>query len=252
MRSFVFATLVAATVALPAMAGEQQKPAAPAPAPAEAPAQPSAQDNAPSADKVRLPEMDKLMAYVGTEKYFQAMAMVATGGQQDLTPHCKAPKALGRAGFTVLTMPTFKDGVAHPMSGLWKDQILVDACGVKVVHNVLVEGADDGIHVRGLLMPGQTGAPWDYQGEIVKDAVGAAMRAAGCKDGNQVVVLNTKEDAMLEQITPDDQGRVIAGKWREIWTLRACGKIQPVAVIFTADGKGRAKAEVKAEPATKK
>ena len=243
MRSFVFAVLVAVMAAAPAMAAEQKQ--VPAQAPAPAPAAPGAP--AVEGEKAALPEMDKLMAYVGTPKYFKAVAFVALGGERDITPQCKEPKALGRAGFTVLEMPSFKDGVAHPVSGLWKDQILVDRCGPKVLHNVLVEGAADGTHVRGLLMPGDTGAPWDWQGDILKDVMVEAMKASGCKDSNKVVVVNTKADAMIEPITPDKQGRIVSGKWREIWTLRACDKPQPVAVTFVADGKGRAKTEVKAE-----
>jgi len=247
MRRFVFTAMVAAAMALPAVAAEQKQmpdavaPSAAAPAPAAHPAAPGAQ-GAPG----QLPEMDKLMAYVGTQDYFKSMATVALGGEHDITPECKEPKALGRAGLTVLKLPSFKDGSATPVSGLWKDEIAVDRCGPKVVHNVLVEGTPDGIRVN-LLMPGQTGAPWDWQIDILKGVATQAMTASGCKDGNKVMIYDTKADKMIEQIGFDDHGRLASGKWREIWMMRACGQMQPVAVTFTADGKGRATWETQAD-----
>ena len=248
MRRFVFTALVAATLALPAVAAEQRQkpdaaaPTAAAPAPAATPVAPAPQGN----QQGRLPEMDKLMAYVSTQEYFKSMATVALGGEHDITPECKEPKALGRAGITVLKLPSFKDGGATPISGLWKDEIAVDRCGPKVVHNVLVEGTPDGVRVN-LLMPGQTGAPWDWQIDILKAVAAQAMTASGCKDANKVMIYDTKSDKLIEQMSFDDQGRLASGKWREIWTMRACGQMQAVAVTFAADGKGRATWETQAE-----
>jgi len=230
MRAIVLAVLLAASVALPAAAQQKQKPAAqPAPA-AQA---------APAAEGESLPEMDKLMAYVGTPEYFKALSTVVLGGEHDITPECKDAKALGRAGLTVLKLPGFRDGATVPATGLWKDQIEVDRCGPHVLHNVLVEGTPSGVRVN-LLMPGLTGAPWDWQVDILQSAAEQAMKASGCKDASKVVIYDTQEDKMLEEIKADERGRMISGKWRETWTLKACGKLQPVSVTFTADGKGRA------------
>ena len=248
MRRIVLTALIAAAMALPAVAAEQKLKTdqAPAPVPAQGAPAPQPAQGDKGTDKGRLPEMDKLMAYVGTPDYFKSMATVALGGEHDITPECKEPKALGRAGLTVLKLPAFKDGTAAPISGLWKDQILVDRCGPKVVHNVLVEGTPDGVHVS-LLMPGQTGAPWDWQVDILKEVAAQAMKATGCADGNKVIIFDTRPDKLIEQMGFDEHGRLTSGKWREIWVMRTCGQLQPVGVTVTADGKGRATWDVQAE-----
>ncbi len=230
MRRFAVAAAFAVmAVAHPAAAAD---PVSPPPAAAESPE---------SAD------MNRLMQYVATPEYFKNVTTVALGGEHDIAPDCKTTKALGRAGFVILRFPIFaSDTAAIPVAGAWKDQVVVDRCGAKIVHNVLVEGTSDGIHV-GLLMPGQTAAPADWQGEVLQSAAMEAKKASGCKDDSKLMISDTAIDKNLSPMKADDQGRLIAGKWRELWRFRACGKPQTVAVTFTADGKGRATWESKAE-----
>ena len=227
MRSTMLAAAILLSAALPAAAQPATAPSdAAQPAPAAGPASEG------------LPGMDQLMKYVAKPEYFTVVSTLALNGEHDLTPDCKA-KALGRSGLTVLTLPLFEAGKEAPVFGRWKDQVLVDRCGSQVVHNVLVEAAADGLHV-GLLMPGETGAPVAMQPGVVQDVARVILKSSGCKDPNTFVVLDTRKDKLLAPMNADDQGRLIAGKWDEVWTTRACGKVHAVLVTFAADGKGSA------------
>jgi hypothetical protein len=179
--------------------------------------------------------IERLTHYVKSKVYLQSVARVVLGGEHQITPSCKTPKILGRVGFIVLGLPRFKAGTDYPVSGAWKDQIRVDRCGPKVTHNVLVQARADGPPRLGLLLPGNTGASigMQEQGAIVVDAVKAAMKGADCRDDASVIVADTEPQRMLKQVKTDKQGRILSGEWREIWTFHACGKIQPVAVVFS-------------------
>ncbi len=211
-----------------------------------APDQPAA-TTAPEAQG--LPGMDQLMTYVGKPEYFAMVSTLALNGEHDLTPSCKA-KALGRAGLTVLELPRFEAGKEAPVAGRWTDQVEVDRCGSHVVHNVLVAAAADGLHV-GLLMPGGTGAPIGMQRDVLQAVARVALKAASCKDANTFFVLDTRKNKLLEPMKPDAQGRLASGKWDEVWTTRACGKVRPVLVTFTADGTGSATYTARPEAAKK-
>ncbi len=245
--------LVAATavlsLALPAAAQQKQS---------HAPNTETVVPAAPEGDS----NMNRLIAYAATPEYFKSVSTVVLGGDHDLAPECTTTKVLGRVGFIVLKYPEFSDAQATvPANGRWKDQYAIDRCGVHVTHNVLVDAAPDAPHV-GLLLPGETGltAEMQMKGQGVAEAYGAAVKASGCQDPAQVMVTNTRHDKMLEELKPDEKGRVMSGKWRENWSFRACGK--PLAVALTVSINGGAasfeakpmeiKAEGKAKAATKK
>jgi hypothetical protein len=228
MRPSVLALALAIAVALPAAAQQPDV----------------AKSDSAAAQPGALPGMDKLMEYVGTQEYFKGISTVALGGEHDITPECKDAKVLGRAGFTVLTLPVWQEGVAAPVSGQWKDQIAVDRCGPKVVHNVLVSVEKDGPHV-GLMLPGETTLPIVLQMKALQPAAATAMSAAKCTDANKVVVSDTRHAKLISEMKADATGRLTGGKWQETWTFRACGKTQPVAMTFTADGQGSATFEAK-------
>lgn len=237
MRPGLLVAALMLTAALPA-AAQQTLPPSPAPASPEAAAE---------GNGGQLPEMDKLMKYVGTPEYFKNISTVVLGGEQDIAPECKAPKVLGRVGFVVLGLPHFEGEGVVPVSGRWKDQIAVNRCGPHVVHNVFVTAQGDGPHV-GLLLPGETGltAEMQMKGQGVKEAFAAAMTASGCSDPAKIIVTNTKHDKLLEEIKANQQGRVTNGKWRELWSFRACGKPQSIALTVTV---GAEDVSFSAEPA---
>jgi hypothetical protein len=241
MRPSLLAVAAAVIMAaLPAAAQQAPIPAKDAPAKA-APAKDASGKDASGKDAPApqgLPGMDQLMKYIATPGYFKAVSTVALGGEHDINPGCKA-KVLGRAGFTVLALPEWQDGKDAPVGGAWKDQLAVDRCGSQVLHNVLVEATKDGAHV-GLLMPGETGAPVAMQAGVVQAVAEVALKASGCKDPSKFIPVDTTKHELLEPMKADDKGRLITGKWDEVWTTRACGKTEPVLVTFTADGKGSA------------
>jgi hypothetical protein len=224
MRLGVFAALaVSAALAAPAVA---QTPSPPAGAPT--------------------PEMTRLLQYAGTEAYFKAVSTMVLGGQKDMTPECKAPKVMGRTGFTVLRLPTFNEGSDVPVTGEWKDRIGVDNCGVAVIHNVFFRAQPDGVH-SGLLLPGDDELPPAIQANAIQAAGATAAKASGCNDPTQMIPTDTKADSVIEELKPDSTGRLVGGKWRELWLFRACGKPQLVSMVFTVMADGSVRYEPKAE-----
>ncbi|MDA8230570.1 MAG: hypothetical protein M0006_04445 [Magnetospirillum sp.] len=185
------------------------------------------------------PEMARFQQYVTSPDYLKSVETVVLGGEHDITPECKGAKALGRVGLVLFAMPKFKDGVAAPVAGAWKDRIRVDRCGSQVTHNVLIDVEPDGPHV-GLLLPGDTDLPVPMQFRALQAGAEEAMKAGKCRDPNRVIVSNTRQDKVLEPVKADPKGILVAGKWREVWTFRACGKDQKVGMVFSADGKGSA------------
>ena len=240
MRLSILAVALAVAMVHPVAA---QQPASD-PAAAQQPA-------AGDAQPIGLPGMDRLMEFISNPEYFKTISTVALGGEHDITPECKAAKVEGRAGLTVLRLPEWQDGVGAPISGQWKDQVMVDRCGPKVIHNVLITVEKDGPHV-GLMMPGETTLPIVIQLKALQSGATVAMNSAKCTDSNKVVVYDTRHDKMLAEMQADKYGKLMAGKWQEIWTFRACGKLQPVAMIFAADGKGSATYEAKPSKAAVK
>jgi len=229
MRLGVFVALAALVAAVPAIA--QQDP-------------PSAQPTPPAGAPT--PEMTRLLQYAGTELYFKGVSAIVVGGQKDMTPECAAPKVMGRAGFTVLKMPTFKEGSDIPQSGEWKDRFGVDNCGVAVIHNILFLAQADGVH-SGLLLPGDDDLPPAMQANAVQAAGAAAAKGSGCKDPAQMIPTDTKSDKVLEELKPDSTGKLVGGKWRELWMFRACGKPQLVSVVFSVAPSGVVTYEAKPE-----
>lgn len=223
MRSALIALGLAVAAAHPAMAQNAAAPAAPA---------------VP-------PNIAQLKAYVGTQEYVARLAQIALAGEKDISgATCKEAKPIDRATFTVIRPPVFQGGVAHPVSGEWKDSIAIDRCGKKVVHNVLFVARPNGAPGMGLMMPGATGATAELQVTVLQKALPVAMDKAKCKDSKQVVVSDTRHEKELQKGKLDDKGRLIAGSWQEVWTFQSCGKPVDVPVVFTADGKGKVDVKV--------
>lgn len=192
--------------------------------------------------------------YVNGKDYITRVHTMLMMEEKSLAPECKQPKVIGRAGFAVLRRPAFQTGI-HPSTGAWKEHVRVDRCGKTIVHNLIAMAQPGAEPQIGLLFPGATAATPPLQREAVAAAGAEAIAKLGCKD-NSVAVLDTAADKILVPLKADTSGLIVEGKWREIWTLRACKKVLPVAVEFTTNGKGGALVEattkIEAAPKAKK
>lgn len=213
---FVLSLLSVLTLAIPAVA---QQPAQPQP-------------DMP-------PEIIRLKAYVNTQDYVATVVRLALEGEKDIAPECPQPKPLDRRGFLVMRMPTWGEG-PHPTAGMWKDEIKVDRCGKVVIHNVLFVAQANGLPEIGLLLPGETTLSPRLQRLVLADVAKAASQRLKCKEVDKTVVSDTRFDKVMVPPKKNAQGVVVAGKWREEWIARACGKTAPVTIEFTADGQGAA------------
>ncbi len=185
------------------------------------------------------PTINRLLEYASSPEYFSAVGEVIKGGEDDIAPDCKPHQMAGRAGFVILAIPTFSaDGTL--LTGRWKDRIKVERCGKEITHNVLVEIKPGSNPMIGLLLPGDTGATAEMQerGDVVKKAIDAAMTGASCTDPSTLIISDTHPDKVLAPVAADPAGRMISGKWNEIWNFRACGKPSNVSVEFTVGPKG--------------
>lgn len=213
----------------------------------------AAQNAAPAAPAQAMPpEMEKLRAFVNTPDYVKHMIGIALAGEKDISgTTCPQPKPEDRAGFMILRPPVFKDGNDVPVAGVWKDQVRIDRCGQKVLHNVLFVAREAGLPGVGLLLPGGTGAMPELQKKMIQPAALAAMDKAKCKDANKVIVADTRQDKIIDQPKSNDKGQTV-GSWQETWVFQACGKTVDLPVLFEADGKGGLNFKFEAGKAKKK
>lgn len=185
------------------------------------------------------PEIVRLKEYVNTADYVATVVRLAMEGEKDIAPECKQPKPQDRRGFLVMRMPAWGAG-PHPTAGMWKDEIKVDRCGKVVVHNVLFVAKPDGLPEIGLLLPGETTLSPRLQRVVLADVAKAVGQRLKCKEVDKTVVSDTRFDKVMVPPKKNAQGVVVEGKWREVWTARACGKSTDVAIELTSDGQGAA------------
>ncbi len=192
----------------------------------------------------------RLIGYVKSDPYMKVVRTYIHGGAHQIDPKCKA-KILNRSGFVILAMPEFKAGVAHPVAGAWKDLFQVDRCGHNVTFNVLATARPDKPPKIGLLLPGETGAPvaMQTQGKVEAAALTLGMKAAACRNPSTAIIADTRLQKVLIPAKLDKQGHVISGAWREIWSVEACDKTEPVAIIFHVQ---KNRISFKAEPVSRK
>lgn len=186
------------------------------------------------------PEAVQLKAYVNTPDYVQTTARLALEGDRDLAPDCKNAKTIDRVGFVVMKKPVFKEGVPHPVDGVWKDQVKIDRCGTPVTHNILVTAKPDKVPQIGLLLPGETALSARLQRKAIADVLKEGAARLKCKKVDKAVISDTKLDKVIEQPAANAKGVVVKGKWQETWTARACDKTVSVSLEMSADGNGAA------------
>lgn len=182
-------------------------------------------------------EMDALKRYVGSKPYVQMLVDAALVGENQAAPECHDRRPLDRADF-VLFVPAKFSNSAHPVAGMWRDRLKVERCGNLVFQNVFFMAQPNGPPQTALLLPGLTTASPQLQQDALAMAAPVATGKAGCR-GEDVAVADTRPEGILVPTTRTDaKGMALDGKWRELWSFRACGKPVSVHVDFSADGKG--------------
>ncbi|MEM1399292.1 MAG: hypothetical protein AAGF58_05400 [Pseudomonadota bacterium] len=121
-----------------------------------------------------------------------------------------------------------------PSSGVWRDQLAVTRCGVRHVHNLRFDAREQAAPKPKILVPGQSHASEQLQTETMAPlqalSYGANSAASSCDDTQ---VRDTTAPVGLSGGEPDfDQG------WTETWTVRACGQLHQVPIIFKRNSDG--------------
>ena len=137
---------------------------------------------------------------------------------------------------------------AQGVSGRWTERWTVDRCGVSVPYVVKFDRAPDGdldVSMQRELPDAEAGAvPGDTRADRVLQRDTLAFLAqrdlaeagpgARCRSRKVVAteVLTPVEDARVEN------GRPVAGRWTERWTVERCGAPVGYVIRFTTHGGG--------------
>lgn len=181
-------------------------------------------------------DIQALNQYIHSDAYVQNAQALILSGEAMSSPECKAPVVKSWIGLQVIQKPIFSGPT--PVSGAWRDQVLVERCKEKVVYNLLVVAHPDAPPSQTLLMPGDTVLPPKVQRDVL-GAIDDKLKGKTCADPVTVPRMTSigKAEAPVQR---NQNGIVIGGKWIEKWTVLHCGAKYDAEVNVTADGKGGA------------
>jgi hypothetical protein len=143
---------------------------------------------------------------------------------------CKAAKYT-QAPEVGVYAPVKFDATGAPVSGEWREGIVVSGCGPALRLNVLTKVTAPSTLATGALLPGETIADPDLQNAAQFEAVKAAGGLPkACSDA---YVANTAFAGFAATAAGQE-----AAPWREIWTLHLCRVVKRVTVDFVPSAQG--------------
>jgi hypothetical protein len=141
------------------------------------------------------------------------------------------------AGTLVLAPIDFPDGLANPTRGAWFARYRLERCGDAKLYNVLFVASGNGaLPTARTYYPGATIASPELVNDAMPSVMSGAQARAGLKDCKDVDVFDMRVTEPVHDVVEGD--RTIPGVWKETWTLRMCGQMHDVAVIFRPDASG--------------
>jgi hypothetical protein len=177
-----------------------------------------------------------LKLYVGRPEHIQAVmdharAFIA----QD--PACRAETARTTAIAVFAPVAFGPDGA--PISGMWKEVVLVQGCSRSGIFNVAT-GVDNsgGVHVFAML-PGTSIA----SSQLERDAVNYALieaRAKALPNCADIHVVDTAFESYADTANPGVEPGREARTWHEKWTVQGCAASIMIEMTFTPHTNGTA------------
>jgi hypothetical protein len=139
--------------------------------------------------------------------------------------------------FTVFIFTPLKfspDGRAL-VSGAWKEQVPVQACGIEKLYNIITTVRVDGALIRDAGLLGTTRASLVLQRDAVFYAAGLARTKAPA--GCQMLDIADTQFVKFEGAAQAPPARDMRA-WHENWTVQTCNVQTAVMMTFTPDATG--------------
>lgn len=190
----------------------------------------------PPAQPTLPPEIIALGKYITTPEYIGRVTKLIQGGEKDVAPDCSNSQVQSWIGLQVIQPPVFSGD--HPMAGAWRDQVLVNRCGKRLVYNVFAVAHPVEAPGLSLMAPGDTVLPPKVQQDVLA-ALDAKLRDLTC-DTAMTLPSETVITKKLSAIKRSETGVIVGGQWVERWSVIRCGKYADANVDVTADGSGSA------------
>jgi len=123
---------------------------------------------------------------------------------------------------------------AFPLSGIWRDQLAVERCGVRHIHNLRFDAREQAAPKPMVLVPGQSMTSAQLQVDTMRPLVALVdSRRANAQLCDDTQVRDTSAPMGLAGGEPDfTQG------WIETWTVRSCGDVMDVPITFKTNNDG--------------
>lgn len=183
------------------------------------------------------PEIKALSQYINSPGYVSRVSALIQGGEKDVAPDCNNSEVKSWIGLQVIQQPMFSGD--HPLAGAWRDQILVNRCGKRIVYNVLAVAHPTEPPGLSLMAPGDTVLPPKVQQDVLV-AMDANLQKLTCATPDTL----PHETRITKKLTPlkrNESGVIVEGQWVERWTVIHCGKYADANVNVSADGMGSAR-----------
>lgn len=176
-------------------------------------------------------------AYVNSPAYLNEVGRQIARLETRIAPGCvQVLKGMRRLELRIIRTPSFREGLPLPVGGQWREQVRIDRCGAPALHNILVTASEAASPVMTMLLPGTSRADARLQVEATPAVFGIAGAQLGgeCRAAARHIVdtefrrwLGSTGNAPLDQRL-----------WREVWTVRSCGRTVRIRVDFAPDGHG--------------
>ena len=133
-----------------------------------------------------------------------------------------------------IEFPADKD---NPIKGSWKSRYKLKRCDEVKTYNVIFMAKPNGDAPDATIFyPGTTEANMLLVKDTMPSAIAFALLRAGQRDCKDISVFDMKVTHPQHDVV--DKGKVIKGIWKELWTIRICGKPIDVGITFTPNQDG--------------
>lgn len=121
-----------------------------------------------------------------------------------------------------------------PTSGIWRDQLAVERCGIRHIHNLRFDAREQAAPKPMVLVPGQSMTSAQLQVDTMRPLVALVdSRRSTSRNCDDTQVRDTSAPMGLTGGEPD-----FAQGWVETWTVRSCGDLVDVPITFKTNNDG--------------
>lgn len=165
--------------------------------------------------------MGQLSAYMKRPEHLKQVAFYTREFEKLRKGRCDAVEVVQVS--PLFLGPIQFDSTGEPTGGTWREQIFVNRCGERVVHNVLFEASPGKIVPKGMF-PGETRAPLVAQNSIALEMQKFVAHHHRMPDCRVFIIMNTHIASPPQNAEPDGE------LWREKWTVKRCDRFEDVMV----------------------